>query len=202
MESLSIVGYGGFGKEIEYLIRNKFKGVKIKIYDDLDKSANVNPIEDLVIIKKPANCIISVGDPLMRKGIYNRLKKNQFIAFPNLVFSNFETYPFDERKLIGQGNIIMGDVIIGYNTNIGSFNVIGSRVTLGHDVKLGSFNFIGPNCFLAGSVSVGDNCKLSFSTSFIQKTKMISNTNTMPFSVIYKNIKVPGTYAGNPCLKI
>ena len=199
MKSLSIVGYGGFGKEIEYLIRNKFKGIKIDVFDDFDKSINVNPIQNLLNIKVNTNCIIAIGNPVDRMNIHSLLKINSNIIFPNIFFSDFKAYPFSDENQLGIGNIIMPDVMIGFKSKIGSFNLIGSRVTLGHDVELGNYNFLGPNCFLAGSVKVKDNCKFSFGTSFVQRATVTSNINTMPNSVVYKKLKISGTYSGNPC---
>ncbi len=198
MKTLAIIGYGGFGKELEFLIKCKFPEIKLNIYDDTIISKNVLSIDKILNVDYNLNCVIAIGDPISRLNIYNKLKVNKFLIFPNIIFSDFNSYPFSNEILIGEGNIIMPNVTIGINSVIGSYNVIGMNVGLGHDVEIGDYNFIGPNSFLAGSVKIGNNCKLSFGTSFIQKSGIVSETNTMPYTVIYRKIKKAGTYFGNP----
>lgn len=198
MDNLAIIGYGGFGKEIEFLIKSKFPRIKLSIYDDINTTENVLPIENILNVDYNLNCVIAIGDPKSRLNIYNKLKINKCIIFPNIIFSTFNSYPFSKDILMGEGNIIMPNVTVGINSVIGSYNVIGMNVGLGHDVEIGDYNFIGPNSFLAGSVKIGDNCKLSFGTSFMQKSSIVSETNTMPYTVIYRKIKKSGTYIGNP----
>jgi acetyltransferase-like isoleucine patch superfamily enzyme len=198
MDKLAIICYGGFGREIEFLIKCKFPEIQLYIYDDTNSTENILPIENLLKIDYNLNCVIAIGDPDSRLNIYNKLKSNKCLIFPNIIFSKFNSYPFSKDILIGNGNIIMPDVTVGINSIIGSFNVIGMNVGLGHDVEIGDYNFIGPNSFLAGNVKIGDNCKLSFGTSFMQKSSIISETNTMPYTVIYRKLKKSGTYIGNP----
>jgi carbonic anhydrase/acetyltransferase-like protein (isoleucine patch superfamily) len=198
MDNLAIIGYGGFGKEIEFLIKCKFPKIKLVIYDDTNTSENILSIDKILNIDYNLNCVIAIGDPNSRLNIYNKLKLNTYLIFPNIIFSTFKSYPFSKDILMGVGNIIMPNVTVGINSVIGSHNVIGMNVGLGHDVEIGNYNFIGPNSFLAGSVKIGDNCKLSFGTSFMQKSSIVSETNTMPYTVIYRKIKKSGTYIGNP----
>jgi hypothetical protein len=198
MDNLAIIGYGGFGKEIEFLIKCKFPKIKIVIYDDTNTSENILSIDKILNVDYNLNCVIALGDPNSRLNIYNKLKLNTYLIFPNIIFSTFNSYPFSKNILMGEGNIIMPNVTVGINSVIGSHNVIGMNVGLGHDVEIGDFNFIGPNSFLAGSVKIGDNCKLSFGTSFMQKSSIVSETNTMPYTVIYRRLKKSGTYIGNP----
>ena len=188
MDNLAIIGYGGFGKEIEFLIKCKFPKIKLVIYDDTNTSENILSIDKILNIDYNLNCVIAIGDPNSRLNIYNKLKLNTYLIFPNIIFSTFKSYPFSKDILMGVGNIIMPNVTVGINSVIG----------LGHDVEIGNYNFIGPNSFLAGSVKIGDNCKLSFGTSFMQKSSIVSETNTMPYTVIYRKIKKSGTYIGNP----
>ena len=197
MDKLAIIGYGGFGKEIEFLIKCKFPEINLIIYDDYS-SEKVLIIEEIFNVDYNLNCVIAIGDPNSRFNLYNRLKLNTYLIFPNIILSTFNSYPFSKDNLIGEGNIIMPNVTIGINSVIGSHNVLGMNVGLGHDVEIGDYNFIGPNSFLAGSVRIGDNCKLSFGTSFVQKSSIVSETNTMPYTVVYKKLRKSGTYIGNP----
>lgn len=195
---LHLVGYGGLGKEIEFLINSKFPKINIIPYDDTLVGEKVKKISILKSISNPISCVIAIGDPKGREAVYNTLKTNNNINFPNIILSQFDSYNFSNKNIIGVGNLIMPQVIIGFNTILGNFNIFGVNSGLGHDVSIGNFNFIGPNCFLAGNVNVANNCKLSFGTFILQKVKLVSSINTMPYTCIYKNIKISGSYHGNP----
>ncbi len=198
INEIHLVGYGGLGKEIEFLLNSKFPNIHIIPYDDSIEENGIKKIDYLLNTKNPIFCIIAIGNPLAREKTFNILNNNKHIQFPNVFFTNFDSYNFSKKNIIGVGNIIMPQSIIGFNTIIGNFNLLGVNSGLGHDVAIGNFNFIGPNCFLAGNVKVGNNCKLSFGTFILQKISIVSNVNTMPYTSIYKNIKTEGTYHGNP----
>jgi acetyltransferase-like isoleucine patch superfamily enzyme len=195
---LHMIGYGGLGRELEFLIGTKYPKINIIVYDDVVISTNVKKTVELEKIEYPINCLIAIGDPNGKLFVYNKLKKNKHIIFPNIILSNFESYNFSIDNIIGSGNILMPQCVIGYNTIIGDFNLFGVNSGLGHDVKIGNFNFIGPNCFLAGNVNISDNCKLSFGTFVLQKVTLTSNINTMPYTCVYKHLKTAGSYHGNP----
>lgn len=155
ISELHIVGYGGLGKEIEFLINTKYPNINIIIYDDVVNLINVKKIEELKIVSIPINCVIAIGDPIGKMKVFAQLKDNKNISFPNIVLASLDTYLFSKKNVIGVGNLIMPQSLIGFNTKIGDFNLFGVNSGLGHDVIIGNFNFIGPNSFLAGDVKIG-----------------------------------------------
>ena len=202
-DTIHIIGAGGFGMEIEYLIKNRFPAFNYCIYDDYVSGDNIKKIENLVFNQKVvSDCILAIGDPEVRRDVFNRIKENSNLNFPNLDLSNNMNYPTSPHNSIGTGNIYMPGSIIGYNSKIGSFNILGANVGVGHDVVIGDFNFLGPNSFLAGNSKIGDSCKLSFGTFIMQNGFLSSNIKSMPYTVFYKKYKLPGTYFGNPAKSI
>jgi acetyltransferase-like isoleucine patch superfamily enzyme len=198
VSELHIVGYGGLGKEIHFLIESKFPNIKFCFYDDFSKSAGVHPVSEILKLDGIIYCVIAIGDPVGRKKVFKLLENNENIVFPNVILTEFDSYEFSQNNKLGIGNIIMPNAIIGFNCNLGNFNLLGVNSGLGHDVKVGDFNFIGPNSFLAGNVTLANECKLSFGTFALQRISIVSNINTMPYTCIYKNLKKIGTYYGNP----
>jgi acetyltransferase-like isoleucine patch superfamily enzyme len=198
ISELHMVGYGGLGKEVEFLLNSKFPKLRIIPYDDFSKNENVLKIEALKSIKRPVHCLIAIGDPKGRESVYNVICQNNFISFPNIILSNFENYKYSINNKIGIGNLIMPQTIIGFNCSIGDFNLFGVNSSLGHDVNIDNFNFIGPNSFLAGNVKIGNQCMLSFGTFILQKISLTSFVKTMPYTAVYKNITKQGSYHGNP----
>jgi hypothetical protein len=201
--SIHIIGAGGFGLEIAYLVKCRFSYINLCLYDDSVIDDHIKPIESLISNKDiSGDCILAIGDPDSRKNVYNRIKINSNLNFPNVDLSNDMNYPTSPHNPIGIGNIFMPGSIIGYNSQIGSFNVIGANVGIGHDVVIGDFNFLGPNSFLAGNSKIGDFCKLSFGTFIMQNGILCSNIKSMPYTVFYKSYRLPATYFGNPAKSI
>lgn len=198
INELHIVGYGGLGKEIEFLLCAKFPNINLFFYDDSVQSKKVFKIETLYSINKPFNCLIAIGDPKVRESVYNNICQNKYISFPNIILSNFENYKYSINNKIGIGNLIMPQTNIGFNCSIGNFNLFGINSNLGHDVKIENFNFIGPNSFLAGNVKIENQCMLSFGTFVLQNISLTSFVNTMPYTAVYRNITKQGSYHGNP----
>lgn len=202
-DTIHIIGAGGFGMEIAYLIKNRFPGFNYCMYDDSVSGDNIKTIENLVFNQEVvADCILAIGDPEVRRDVFNRIKGNTNLNFPNLDLSNDMNYPTSPHNSIGIGNIYMPGSIIGYNSQLGSFNIIGANVGIGHDVVIGDFNFLGPNSFLAGNSKIGDFCKLSFGTFIMQNGLLCSNIKSMPYTAFYKKYKLSGTYFGNPAKSI
>ena len=202
-DSIHIVGSGGFGKEIAYLVKCHYPNVNFFWYDDNLSGNHIKSIDFLVCDKDiSGDCILAIGDPAARRDIYNRVKGKYKLNFPNIDLSNSLSYPTSSSNSIGVGNIIMPGAIIGLNSKVGSFNVLGANVGIGHDVVIGDFNFLGPNCFLAGNSQIGDFCKLSFGTFIMQNGFLCSNIKSMPYTAFYKKYKLPGTYFGNPAKSI
>jgi hypothetical protein len=201
--SIHIIGAGGYGVEIAYLVKCQYPIVNIFYYDDNLRDDHIWPIDFLIGDKEiSGDCILAIGDPAVRRDIVNRVKGNSKLNFPNIDLSNSLSYPTSSANSIGVGNIIMPGAIIGLNSKVGSFNILGANVGIGHDVEIGDFNFIGPNCFLAGNSKIGDFCKLSFGSFIMQNAYLCSNIDSMPYTAFYKKYKIPGTYFGNPAKSI
>jgi NDP-sugar pyrophosphorylase family protein len=201
--TLHIVGSGGFGLEIAYLLKCHYPDIHYFMYDDNGIDNQIRTLEFLIHDKNIAgDCVIAIGEPEVRRDVFNRMKQNSSLNFPNVDLSNDTKYPTSPLNSIGIGNIYMPGSIIGYNSQIGSFNILGANVGIGHDVVIGDFNFIGPKSFLAGNSKIGDFCKLSFGTFIMQNGLLCSNIKSMPYTAFYKKYKLPGTYFGNPAKSI
>jgi len=127
-------------------------------------------------------------------------------------------------KVVAPSNIY--DCIIGDDSFIGPFVEIQKNVTIGHRTKIQSHSFIcelvtiGDDCFIghgvmfindlfqAGEPAGGDSSKWK-STEIKNNVSIGSNSTILPVticdnvvigagSVVTKDIKKPGIYAGNP----
>ena len=83
---------------------------------------------DTYLIKKFSNInvIIAIGNILLRKKIYNKLKKKNFF-FPNIYSPNLN-FKLNKVK-IGKGNIFCNNSIVRPRVSFGNFNISWFRVS-------------------------------------------------------------------------
>ena len=181
MKNIIIIGSGGHATScidvIEQSSDYKIKGI---VNNSKAKNNTNYPIigddsELDKIILKYQNILIGVGqikDHTKRKNLYKKLVKIGFnlpsIQSPNSYVSS--------NSIIGNGNIIMHDVIVNANSKISNNCIINSKSLLEHDtyiesnthistgtiinggVLISEGSFIGSGCIINENVKIGRNC--------------------------------------------
>lgn len=205
MKDIVIVGAGGFGREVEWLIEriNKInqKWNILGFADDniekgtlIEHSKVIYNINDLTNIDKELNVAIAVGNAKTRKLLYNKLKNNLNISFPNLVDPSVISGDID----IGKGNIICAGTIITVNVKIKDFTIINLDCTVGHDDMINDFVTIYPSVNVSGNVEIGEGTEIGTGTQIIQGKNICNNCIIGAGAVVVKNIEEEGTYVGVP----
>ena len=212
MKNIIIVGSGGMGREVEWLIKRinaagfntynfvgyaddtKIKGTKI------GSSQVICNVEELSKYEDEIDVIIAVANPKDRKTIVEKLIKNDNIRFPNLIDPSVI---YDENEVIlGRGNIICAGTILTVNINIKDFNIINLDCTIGHDVILNDYITIYPNVNISGNVNIENNCEIGTGSQIIQKLRICENVIIGASACVVKNIDDSGTYVGVPAKKM
>ena len=67
---------------------------------------------------------------------------------------------------------------------------------------IGDFSQLSAHCDLTGHVHLGNSVFLGSRVSIIPNINVISNSRVGAGAVVFRNIKVEGTYIGNPAKKI
>lgn len=88
-----------------------------------------------------------------RRMAYERIKNDGFVLL-NYVDSSAIVNTDD----IGDGNIIMENVVVESHCKIGNGNIIWPNVVMPHHNTIGSFNNISPSVSFSGYSSVGNQC--------------------------------------------
>lgn len=98
---------------------------------------------------------------------------------------------------LGEGNIILENVTLGYNTKIGDGNIIWNGCNISHETEIGNFNFLAPSTTLAGKVIVENNCFFGINSSVkggrkIREFTLIGagcymNDDSIPYGVYVPN---------------
>ncbi|RHX78281.1 acetyltransferase [Leptospira yasudae] len=175
-EKIILIGAGGHARSCIDVIEAEDKysifgligskeevGTKILGYEVLGTD------EDLVLWKRKCkNAIVTIGqikNPEPRIRLYHQLKKFAFhlpvIVSPNAYVSKYSS--------IGEGSIIMHQVMVNSNVKIGANCIINSKALLEHDVTIGDYCHISTSSVLNGETSIGD-------ASFIGSGSVVKET--------------------------
>ena len=208
IQNISIIGAGGFGREVKQLIDeinicNEIWRVD-GFFDSHHKvGALVNNLPVLggnedAIRSDCKNFVLAIGSPTVLRGL-----SSQFLSagkkFPNIIHPTASIGNFND---MGIGNILTHGFYMTTNIKLGDFNVFNTRVTIGHDVKIGSFNVLLPNVQISGNVSIGDENLFGMNSSVLQKKIIGSRNKIGAHSFVATNIPSDQSVFGNPAVKI
>ena len=212
--SLVIIGARGSGKEVLLTINdcNK-KSKKYEVLGFIDDSEKLwgrtingkkvlGGISWLLEKYSKINCVVCIGDPLIRKNVIEKLKKNKFI-FPTIIHPSVIKSEFSK---IGKGVIIQAGCIINPDSKIEDHVLINMDCTIAHDSVLKEFstlqpgvringdnviekgNYIGTGTVTKDNVNIGEWCVIGAGTIVIEDVKSFSLVVGNPGKV-KRNIK-------------
>lgn len=142
--------------------------------------------------------IIAITDCNAKEMLYEKYIKGRCNLF---TFVSSKTL-FGKNVVIGDGAIICPNTIISNSTVIGDLVTINISSNIGHDCNIASFSS------LMVSVTLGGHCNIGKSVFMGSNSVIIPQKNVGDFikigagAVIYNDLKVEGTYIGNPAKKM
>ena len=204
MKNIVIVGNGGFARETKWAIdRIKRDSGQWNFCGYIDKETNKENVlgddEYLLNICEELFVVIAIGNPSLRRKLYNKYRGNTCIRFPNLIDPSVDIADSVE---LGEGNIICANNVLTVDISIGNFNIINLGCTVGHDVKIGDFNTINPGTNISGNVKIGDLVDIGTGTKIIQGKEINSGAIVGAGAVVIRDIPFQTTVAGVPAKEI
>lgn len=210
MRDIVIVGAGGFGKEITWLIeRINSKQLIYNIIGILDdnkpvgyKNGKYQVVGNLDYLKDKDDIAVAVaiGSSKTRHCVVNKIKNiNKKVYFPNLIDPSVI---YGEWLNIGEGNLICASNILTVDYRIGDFNIINLDCTVGHDAILNDFVTLYPSVNVSGNVSIGNYSELGTGSQVIQGITIGENVIIGAGAVVVKNLEDNITAVGSPAKKI
>lgn len=207
MKDIYIIGASGFGREVAWLIEELDDWNIAGFVDDNEKvlGTNVNgfPVvgntEYLIEQNKNINVVIAIGNPIIRKKIYDKLSQSNMINFPNIIAKDVR---ISNTNQLGIGNIICTHNVLTTNITIGNFNHINLSCTVGHDAIIEDFSTVYPGVNISGNTRIKSFVEVGTGTKIIQGKTINENIIIGAGSVVVKDLKDTGTYVGIPVKKI
>ncbi|MBQ9274874.1 MAG: acetyltransferase [Succinivibrio sp.] len=175
MRDLVIVGAGGFGREVCWLIEENNKRKPqwqiLGFVDDPHKPHErlrypiVGDDEWLLNYAKPICAVICIANTTIRGRIAQRLKQNPHLSFP--VIQAHDAL-IGSGSTAGEGSIICSGVKITVDATIGDFCIVNLNCTVGHDACLDNLVTLYPDVKISGHVKIGQGSEIGTGTAVIQ----------------------------------
>lgn len=200
---LGIYGASGLGCEFYDIAirRNKISLLWEDIFfidDDIEKKY-VNGIkcyrlEDLINSEQKFECIIGIGEPIIRKKIMAKL--NNFGV--NLATLIDPTAIISPTAKINQGCIICENTTIHCNVEIGSNCLIQPFCCIGHDIKIGNHTVLSPFCAPGGQSNFGDCVYVGMHSSIKELVTVGDGAIISMGAAVFRDVPADSTVVGNP----
>lgn len=209
MKDLYIIGAGGFGREVAWIVERinsikptwNLKGFiddKETLWGSTEGEYHVFGGCEYLSALEDVYAVCAVGSSNVRKKIIEKLKDTSVefatLVDPSVLYSN--------SVKIGEGAIVCAGTIITVDVNIGDHVIVNLDCTIGHDAVIDDFVTIYPSVNVSGNVLIGECSELGTGTQIIQGKKVISNTIIGAGAIVVKDCLESGTYVGSPAKKI
>jgi sugar O-acyltransferase (sialic acid O-acetyltransferase NeuD family) len=146
------------------------------------------------------NVAIGIGDNWMRQSIYLGLRTQyNGLVFPSLIHSSAI---ISQNVKIGDGTVLMPNVVIGPNTKIGKFCILNTSSQLDHDGCIKSYSSLAPGVVIGGGVSIGTRTAICIGAIVKHAVVIGSDVIVGGNSYVNKNIASKKLVYGTPAMII
>lgn len=205
-KDLYIIGAGGFGREVAWLVRRintKHSIWNVKGFID-DNPALLGQIqdgyrvigncEDLIRLSTlNTYCVCAIGRAITRKRIIEKIDgkvKFATVIDPSAIIS--------ESVSIGEGTIICAGTIITVDEKIGNHVIINLDCTIGHDDVIDDFVTLYPSVNVSGNCKLGMCVEMGTGSQIIQGLRVGTGTIVGASACVVKDLPENVTAVGCP----
>jgi UDP-N-acetylbacillosamine N-acetyltransferase len=194
MSSIYVYGASGHGLVVaDMAMANGF--VDVNFIDDGDNS--FPSFEDIKSNDK-IPIALGIGNNYIRQKLYKKIKEHGFKVV-TLIHNSAIISPTCQ---IGEGTVVMPNVVINAKSNIGIGVILNSGCIIEHECQVNDFAHISPNAALAGNVTIGAFSHIGIGTNIIQGIEIGMNSIIGASSNVVRNISRNRKAYGNPCKEI
>lgn len=211
MKELYIIGAGGFGREIAWLverINEKEQTWDLKGFVDDNQAIWGKEYDDYRVV---GGCdflrnadhdvwvVCAIGASKTRKKIIDSLVDAKHLHFATVVDP---TVQMSKRVQIGEGTMICAGNIITVDVTIGKHTIINLDCTIGHDAVLGDFVTMYPSVNVSGCSTIGSETELGTGMQTIQGVCIGSQTIVGAGAVVIRELPDRCVAVGSPAKPI
>lgn len=211
MEKIAIIGAGGFGREVKFLIdRINLKHPTYEIIGFYDDNTNLpdvihgipflGSIEDLIAREEPISLALGIGIPAVKRKIVSRLNSCNHFKYPALLDPSVVVS--NDNVTIGDGSVVCAGVIITCNIKIENFVTLNLSCTVGHDTIIRSFASFMPSVNISGEVLIEEAVYIGTGAKIINQLEIGSDTVVGAGAVVSKSLPEKCTAVGIPAKPI
>ncbi len=166
MKPLVIFGIGSLAKTLYYYVteydQREVLGFTVEskyMVDNTYRNLSVFPFERILEYVNPDECevLLAIG--------YTNMNREKGRIFHCCKETGFQVASFihptahiSKSSIVGEGTVMLEDVVISAHCNIGVGNMFWNRVNISHDALIGDFNNLAPGFSTAGEVKIGSYC--------------------------------------------
>ena len=207
MKKIYIIGAGGFGREVAWLIErinHNHKEWDIQGFLDDNNEKHGQPeghyrvlggCDILKECKEEVWAVCAVGSAHVRKKIINRVMQYENVKFATLIDPSVL---YSDSVKIGEGTIVCAGCILTVDISIGRHVLINLDCTVGHDAVLEDFVTVYPSVNISGCATVEQEVELWTGAQIIQGKRIGYETIVGAGAVVDKDLPCKCTAVGAP----
>lgn len=208
MNKIVIVGVGGFGREVAWLIE-RINSIKptwdlVGFVDD-NKSLMGGNISGYPVVgdsewlnnqTDDIYAVCAIGSSNIRKKVIQKLSNVKFATLidPKVEMSN--------TVEIGEGTIICAGSVLTIDVSLGNHVIINLNCTIGHDATIRDYVTIYPSVNVSGNTYIQKHAEIGTGSQLIQGLEIGRNTIIGAGSVVVRDIPEYCTAVGSPAKPI
>ncbi len=199
---IGIIGAGGLGKEVLcclgellgwtdlnkkvcFLVEEKYFTTKTVLGVDVFPLSFSEPVCNSIVI--------AVGDLDQRIRIKSSLPAD--VKFPAILHPSVQKTPYTS---MGEGCIVLGNVLLSCDVEIGNFAIINPGTTISHDTHIGDFFTTSPGVNISGTCTFGDRVFMGTNSCVRNGCRITDDVVIGMGAVVVSDLLEKGTYIGNP----
>ena len=211
MKSLYIIGAGGFGREVAWLVErinavNPTWTLEGFIDDNPDVIGTivggypvVGGVDALGALDHEAWVICAIGAAKVRKVVIEKATAFQNVKFATLIDPSVL---MSDRVTIGEGSIICAGNIITVDIKLGKHCIVNLDCTIGHDAILEDYVTVYPSVNISGITHIGEGSELGTGMQIIQGKTIGNEAIVGAGAVVVKDIPARCVAVASPAKPI
>lgn len=199
-KDILVIGASGFSKEILFSFDNQID--RFVFFDDVNEKID-SFFDDFLVFKKldeVSKCnlyyfVLGFGGSKMRKVVFKKFYSANLTPI-TLIARTSKIGQMNTH--IGNGTLVMDNVLISNNIKIGEGCLINKGVIVSHDSIIGDFCDISPGANIMGWTKIGSHVEIGANATILPKILIGDNVIVGAGSVVTNNVPDNAIVVGNP----